>query len=418
MTTFRLSDGVAVSFHSVHSAIKSGVCKEAILCGGRGSAKSSFASIELIIQLIQHPEIHAVVLRKRENRLRTSVFTQLQWAISQLGMAHLFRFTVSPLEIVYVPRGQKILFFGMDDPEKIKSIKAPFGHFGLLWFEEFDQFSGPEEVRSVEQSVLRGGDFSLVLKTFNPPQSAGHWANLEANKAKDGRVCCRSSYLQVPEKWLGKRFLEDARYLAEQDPHAYEHEYLGKANGVGGQVFRNVTIREIGAEERKNLEDRCYRGIDWGWYPDPFVYEEMAFLPGENRLFLLDEFSGNCLSNADIAKKLAERGITGCDKITCDSGGEGKKSAADLRSRGLHVQCAVKGPGSVEFSTKWLASLREIVIDPKSCPRAADEFAKYQYDRDRDGRWLSGFPDRDNHAIDAVRYAMERVWQRPFHKQS
>ena len=416
MTTFRLSDGVAVSFHGVHSAIKSGKCREAILYGGRGSAKSSYVSMELILQLIQQPEIHAVVLRKRENRLRTSVFAQLQWAIRQLGMSHLFRFTLSPLEIVYVPRGQKILFFGMDDPEKIKSLKAPFGHFGLLWFEEFDQFSGPEEVRSVEQSVLRGGDYSLVFKTFNPPQNSAHWANQEIAKGKEGRICCRSSYLEVPEKWLGKRFLEDACYLKEQNPHAYEHEYLGEANGVGGQVFRNVTVREITAEERKNLQENLYRGIDWGWYPDPFVFEEIAFLPGENRLYLLNEFSGNCLSNTDIANELTARGITGCDKITCDSGGEGKKSAAELRSKGLHVQCAQKGPGSVAFSTKWLASLREIVIDPVSCPRAADEFVRYQYDRDKDGQWQSGFPDRNNHAIDAVRYALERVWQRPFHK--
>ena len=404
-----------MSFYGVHSAIKEGSCSEAILYGGRGSAKSSYVSMELILQLVQRPNIHAVVLRKRENRLRTSVFSQLQWAIGQLGMSHLFRCTLSPLEIVYVPRGQKILFFGMDDPEKIKSIKAPFGHFGLLWFEEFDQFSGPEEVRSVEQSVLRGGDFSLVFKSFNPPQNSSHWANLELLKQREGRICCRSSYLEVPEKWLGKRFLADAQHLAEQNPCAYEHEYLGCANGTGGQVFRNVSLREIGAEERKDLEDRLYRGIDWGWYPDPFVYEEMAYLPGEKRLFLLDEFSGNCLSNTDISMELKQRGITGCDKIICDSGGEGKKSAADLRSRGLHVQCARKGPGSVAYSTKWLASLREIVIDPQKCPRAADEFVKYQYDRDKDGRWISGFPDRDNHAIDAVRYALEQLWRRPFH---
>ena len=417
MTMFRLSDSMAPSFHSVHDAIRRGDCGEALLFGGRGSAKSSFVSMELILQLIRHPNIHAVILRKRENRLRTSVYAQMQWAVEQMGLGGRFKMTVSPMEMLYIPSGQKILFFGMDDPEKIKSIKAPFGHFGLLWFEEYDQFGGPEEVRSVEQSVLRGGDYSLVFKTFNPPQAPSHWANLELNQEKKGRVISRSCYLDVPEKWLGKRFLEDARHLAEKNPRAYEHEYLGLANGSGGQVFHNITLRKIHESEREKLSDRLYRGIDWGWYPDPFVYEKMAYLPGEERLFLLDEISGNRLSNTDICRLLRQHGVRGGDRILCDSGGEGLKSAAELRSRGFHVQPAQKGPGSVDYSMKWLASLREIVIDPETCPLAADEFSRYEFEKGRDGSYESGFPDRDNHAIDSVRYGLERIWQRPFHRE-
>ena len=416
MTMFRLSEALAPSFYGVHQAVKAGSCNEVILTGGRGSGKSSFVSMELILELIRHPEVHAVVLRKRENRLRTSVYAQLQWAVRQLGLEQYFKMTVSPMEMVYVPTGQKILFFGMDDPDKIKSIKVAFGYLGLLWFEEYDQFGGPEEIRSVEQSVLRGGEYSLVFKSFNPPQSNGHWANRELSQEKAGRICCRSSYLEIPEKWLGRRFLEDAEHLRQVNLRAYEHEYLGKANGTGGQVFHNVTVREISAEERERLCDRLYRGIDWGWYPDPFVYEKMAYLPGEERLYLLDEFSGNRLSNREICEKLKSHGVCGGDRILCDSGGEGLKSAAELRSRGFHVQAAQKGPGSVEFSMKWLASLREIVIDPKSCPLAAEEFSRYEFEKGRDGSWQSGYPDRDNHAIDAVRYGLERVWQRPFHR--
>ncbi len=263
----RLSEELAPAFYKVHRNIRQGDCREVILTGGRGSGKSSYVSMELILQLLQNKNIHAVVLRKRENRLRSSVYTQLQWAIRKLGLEGLFRNTYSPMEMQYLPTGQKIYFFGMDDPDKIKSIKAPFGHLGILWFEEFDQYSGPEEIRNVEQSVLRGGDYSLCFKTFNPPQSAAHWANREAAMEKPGRCRCRSSYLEVSPDWLGERFLEEASYLKEKDIHAYEHEYLGIANGVGGAVFRNVRVRAISKEERQELSDRLYRGIDWGWYP-------------------------------------------------------------------------------------------------------------------------------------------------------
>ncbi len=410
-TTTRLSGMIGESFREVHRAVREGAVRELILLGGRGSGKSSYVSMELLLQLLRHRDCHAVVLRKRENRLRSSVYAQLLWAVEQLGLGPYFRSTTSPMELQYLPTGQKISFFGMDDPDKIKSLKAPFGYYGILWFEEFDQFGGLEEVRNVEQSVLRGGDWSLCFKTFNPPQNAAHWANREAAEPKPGRLCSRSSYLDLPESWLGRRFLEEARYLMEKDRHAYDHEYLGVANGVGGSVFRNVCIRSISAEERAALSDRLYRGIDWGWYPDPFVYEEMAFLPHEERLFLLDEFSGNYLSNGQIGEALRSRGLDGSMRITCDSGGEGQKSAAELRSRGLQVRCAEKGPGSVDYSMKWLAGLREIVIDPRSCPLAAREFVEYQFQRDRDGGWESGFPDRENHSIDAVRYGLEMVWR-------
>ncbi len=413
MTMCRLSECIAPAFRPVHRAIWEERCTEAVLYGGRGSCKSSFASIELLLQLIRHPKVHGVVLRKRENRLRTSVYAQMQWAILTLGLSHQFKMTVSPMEISYLPTGQKIYFFGMDDPGKIKSIKAPFGHIGLLWFEELDQFSGPEEIRSVEQSVLRGGDYSLVFKTFNPPQSASHWVNRAVAGEKEGRICYKSSYLDVPPQWLGRRFLEDAQFLREKNVHAYEHEYLGVSNGTGGQVFSNVTVRSIGEEERSRLDWR-YRGIDWGWYPDPFCYLEMAYLAQEQRLFVLDEVSGNKLSNERIAELLRQHGVGAQHRITADSGGEGIKSSSDLRARGLDVHPAMKGPGSVDYSMKWLASLREIVIDPERCPRAAAEFTQYEFEKNQSGDTVSGFPDRDNHAIDAARYGLERIWQKPF----
>jgi len=228
---------------------------------------------------------------------------------------------------------------------------------------------------------------------------------------KETRLVCKTSYLDIPPEWLGKVFLEEAEHLKEVNPAAYEHEYGGVPNEEGGNVFTNLTIREI-AEEEIQAFDRVYNGIDWGWFPDPFRFHRMSYLASEGRLFVFDEISGNKLPNRDIGRLLKERGISQKDKITADSAGEGPKSIADLREMGFLVRRAKKGQGSVDYSMKWLSSLKEIVIDPKRCPQAAKEFMEYEYEMTEDGQVVSGYPDKNNHSIDAIRYALEEVWRR------
>lgn len=177
LTTCKLSDTISPAFADSHRAVKSGKINELVEKGGRGSCKSSFISLEIILLILKNPLIHACVFRKYGNTLRTTVYTQIVWAIAQLGLTRKFRCTVSPMECVYIPTGQKIMFFGMDDPGKVKSIKVPFGYIGIDWFEELDQFDGPEQIRNVEQSTLRGGPFSFTFKSFNPlncTQENGH----------------------------------------------------------------------------------------------------------------------------------------------------------------------------------------------------------------------------------------------------
>ena len=402
---------LAAPFLSVYRDVREGGHSEYLLKGGRGSTKSSFVALVLLELIIRNPEMHAVICRKVKDTLRDSVYAQLVWAIGTLGLEGDFTCRVSPMEIVYRPTGQKLYFRGADDPGKLKSIKPPFGHIGILWFEELDQFSGDNEVRSIEQSVVRGGNTAFVFKTFNPPKTAANWANKYAKMPKPGRLDHHSTYLDVPREWLGQKFIDDAEFLKAVSPKAYAHEYLGEANGTGGAVFENVTLRTIDEAELRTF-DRIYRGVDWGWYPDPFRYHAMHYHAAERRLYIFDEISGNKLSNMKIAERFTEHGITETDRITADSGGEGKKSVADFREKGFSMRGAIKGPGSVEYSMKWLSSLAEIVIDPVRCPEAAAEFIGYEYERNRDGEIISGYPDRDNHSIDAVRYALEEVWKR------
>ncbi len=402
---------VAPSFSSVLFDISEHNHSEYVFPGGRGSTKSSFISENVVDLIMKNEDMHACILRQVSNTLKDSVFSQILWAISSLGLDDEFDYIKSPLEITRKKTGQKIYFRGADDENKIKSIKPSFGYIGILWFEELDQFKGEEAVRKIEQSVIRGGDTAFKFKSFNPPKSAQNWANKYIKIPRADRLVTESTYLTVPEKWLGKPFLDDAEFLKETNPIAYENEYMGVANGTGGNVFDNVVIKEVKDEEIKQF-DRIYRGVDWGWYPDPYHYTACYYEPAHSRLVIFDEYRCNKRSNKQTADELIKNhGVTENDMIICDSGIE-NKSIGDYRSYGLLARAADKGPGSVEYSMKWLQSLREIVIDNKRCPETAREFLDYEYERDKEGNVISGYPDKDNHSIDAVRYALNRVWKR------
>ena len=409
LTTYRLSELISPAFVDSHKAVKTGEINELVEKGGRGSAKSSYLSIELILELIKHPECHAVVMRKIANTLRTSVYAQVCWAISALGLTRKFRCTVSPMECTYIETGQKILFFGMDDPGKLKSIKLPFGYIGLAWFEELDQFDGPEQIRNVEQSIFRGGSYSMCFKSFNPPAMARNWANRYALEKKPGKMVHHSTYLTTPANWLGPRFLADAEHLKETNPTGYRHEYGGEVVGSGTQVFENLLLREIKDDEIKQF-DRVTNGVDWGWYPDPWAWNRMHYDSGRKTLYLFDELTRLRTSNTETAKLIQSR-IPEGERIIADSAEE--KSVSDYKSYGLSCRGADKGPGSVNYSMKWLQSLRAIVIDPDRCLDTAREFSEYEYERDdKTGEVVAGYPDAANHHIDAVRYGTNRIWKR------
>ena len=404
----RIRDVVAPVFWPVHRAIARGTVQELVAKGGRGSGKSSYISIELVLQLLRHPACHAVVLRKIGGTLRTSVYAQIQWAIGALGLAKQFRCTVSPMECTYLPTGQKILFFGTDDPGKLKSIKVPFGAIGLVWFEELDQFDGPEEVRSVEQSVFRGGSFTLAFKSFNPPASGRSWANRYALEQRPGKLVHHSTYRDLPPAWLGERFLADAAHLEQTNPTAFRHEYLGEVVGSGTQVFENLRLEPISQKTIRNF-DTIENGVDWGWYPDPWAFNRCHYDAARKTLYIFDELTRLRTSNEETAKLVQQR-IESWESVTADSAE--MKSCADYRAFGILCREAVKGPGSVNQSMKWLQGLAAIVIDPHRCPDTAKEFSEYEYEVGRDGTVLPGYVDADNHHIDAVRYAVNRIWMR------
>jgi phage terminase large subunit len=403
MTEIRLSELIAPSFFRLHKEIKAEKFDEIWLKGGRGSTKSTFVSIQILLGIIRDPDSNAVVFRRYQNELRDTVFGQFEWTASKMGIDHLFKFQVSPMQIIYIPTGQRIVFRAADNPRKLKSINLGRGYVKYAWFEEVDQFASMDEIRNILQSLFRGegNKKRVVFFSYNPPKSGRFWVNQEAKIPKPGRRVHHSTYLDVPPEWLGERFLTDADHLKKTNEMAYRHEYLGEEVGTGLEVFTNIELRTISDEEIATF-DRIRQGLDFGYAVDPLCFERMHYDRMRRQLYLFAEISGLNLFNRQFWEKVQQYN----DVMTIADSAE-PKSIAELKSWGMKIKGAKKGPGSVEFSIKFLQDLEAIIIDPERCPLAAKEFINYSLETDRNGIVKSQFPDKENHSIDACRYGLE-----------
>lgn len=380
-----------------------------IFKGGRGSCKSSFVSIAIILLMTraENRDKHCIIFRKTANTLRDSVFSQMQFAISALGLDSDFKCTVSPMKITYVPTGQVILFRGVDDKMKLKSLKSPFGYFAFSWLEEADTFSGMEEIRNILQSSMRGGSMFWCFMSFNPPISINNFMNEEVLIERVDRLVHSSDYRTVPMEWLGEQFFDEAEHLKATNEKAYRHEYLGEAVGTGGAVFEFLEFRTITDEEIRRM-DRIFNGTDWGFFPDPYAFVRSHYDKARETIYLIDELYENKWSNQRTAQWILDKGYNDFT-VTCDSAEP--KSVVDYRDMGISARGAVKGAGSVEYGMKWLQR-RHIVVDMKRTPRTGKELKEYEYERDKDGNFISGYPDANNHGIDALRYSYEPLYNK------
>lgn len=399
----KLSELVAPSFFELHRLIKEDAYTHYWLKGGRGSTKSSFISLEVIQGLIKDPQANAVCFRKVGDTLKDSVYAQVLWAIDALGLGDFFRVMLTPLRIIYKPTGQTIYFKGLDDANKTKSVKPRKGYFKYIWFEELEEFSGPEEIRKTTQSFLRGGSRYVVFYSYNPPRNTSNWVNKESAVCRPDKYVHHSTYLTVPREWLGEQFWIDAEYLKKQDEASYRHEYLGESVGNGANVFTNVVVRQIGDDEI-NRFDAIRQGIDWGYATDPFVFLKMHYDRKYRRLYIFGEIYKTGLLNDD-AMVLIRQMFDPRQTIIADS--EEPKSIAEFWRSGFNIRGAEKGKGSVAYGIKFLQRLEQIIIDPVRCPNTAKEFMEYEFIREKDGTLRDDYPDKNNHAIDTARYALE-----------
>lgn len=405
MTQIKLSEVFTKSFINLHKIIKNEDYLKYVLKGGRASGKSSFIAQEIILDIIKYP-ITVLCVRKVGNTLQESCYEQIKEAIDQLNLNDYFKLNISPLKITYTPRGNAIIFRGADDPAKIKSIKMAKYPIARLWIEELAEFKTEDEVSMIENSILRGeldGDLKYKFYySYNPPKRKQSWVNkrYETNFLPQNTFVHHSCYLDNP--YISKAFREEAEHIKETKPLKYRWEYLGEPIGSGVVPFDNLVFQSIKDEEISNF-DNLRQGIDWGYANDPFAFIRLYYDKTRRKIYVFDEIYQVKLSNRKAFELINKRGYRDC-KIIADSAEP--KSVDEMRSYGLRIEGARKGQGSVEYGEKWLDDLEAIVIDPKRCPFTAREFENIDYAVDKDGNPKNRLEDKDNHAIDAIRYAL------------
>lgn len=388
--------------------------------GGRSSCKSSFIAIVIVILIVMFPNYNALIIRRYSKNLRLSVFEQIKWAIEKLGIKgfSIPKSKLAALPITYTRRNgkqQQIIFAGLDNPEKYKSMKLANGYIAILWVEEKTELN-EGDLHNVKISALRGGDVFYMFESYNPPAASRHWCNKEANTYDPNRVVIHTTYLDVPREWISAAIWHDIEQTKATNQRAYENIYLGIATGTGRNIFENVKLQAITDEEIAAFDQvRC--GIDWGYYPDPYAYGAMYYDIAKETLYIFDELYLLKHGNYEAFKATSEHMKKldmdiARDRQTADSAEP--KSIADYRSWGGNTVGAIKGRGSLEAGMKWLQGLKAIIIDPVRCPHMTEEFTLYEYDLDKNtGEIMTGYPDgQPDHGIALTRYALEGIWMK------
>lgn len=404
----KLSSLLPNAFHDVwRNAIDPDILN--IVCkGGRGSGKSSDIA-HIIVQMLMRYAVNAVGIRKVDNTIELSIFEQIKWAISEQGVSHLFKVNKSPMRVTYNPRGNYMVFRGAKEPERIKSLKSANFPFAIAWFEELAEFKTEDEVTTITNSLLRGelgnGLFYKFFYSYNPPKRRQSWVNkkYESSFVADNTYVHHSTYKDNP--FISKQFIEEANAAKERNEMRYRWEYEGEAIGSGVVPFDNLQIEKgcISKEMASNF-DNIRNAVDFGYATDPLAFVRWHYDKKKNGIYAIDELYGQKISNREFAKWLVGRGYSE-ERIYADSAEP--KSIEELRKEhGIKRIVGVKkGPDSVEYGEQWLDDLDFICIDPLRTPNIAKEFENIDYQTDKDGIPKPRLEDKDNHAIDATRYA-------------
>lgn len=412
----KLSEFLPPAFHPVWRAAIAEEILNIVCKGGRGSGKSSDIA-HIFVQLLMRFPANAIGIRKVDNTIELSIFEQIKWAISEQSVSHLFKINKSPMRITYIPRGNYMVFRGAQEPERIKSLKSANFPFAFAWVEELAEFKTEDEVTTITNSLLRGeledGLFYKFFFSYNPPKRKQSWVNkkYEPSFQPSNTFVHHSTYLDNP--FISKQFIVEAEAAKERSPKRYDWEYGGKAVGSGVVPFDNLKV-EAGSITDEMVErfDNIRQGVDFGYGPDPLAFVRWHYDKKLNGIYAIDELYDQKVSNRNLAKWIISKGYQSLE-LTAESA-EPKSIDELKKEHGIRrIFAAKKGPDSVQYGEEWLDDLDFICIDPLRTPNIAKEFENIDYQTDRDGNPLPRLEDKNNHTIDATRYAFERDMKRP-----
>ena len=349
---------------------------------------------------MKYPLANALVVRKTERTLKDSCFTTLKWAIHRLGVDHLWQCKISPLEIIYKPTGQKILFRGLDDPLKVTSISVDVGVLNFMWIEEAYEITSEEDFNMLDESIrgqLPDGYFRRIMLTFNP------WSDQIWIKGRFFDTVDPENVLAITTNYLCNEFLDasDLRLFEDMKknrPKRYEVAGLGNWGIEEGIIFDNWSVEDL--TEMIPSFSHIYNGLDFG-ATDPNALIRFNVEMSQKKIYVFDEYYQGNVTFDVMAPAILQK--VHRELVTCDSAA--KQSIIELAIRGVNAVGAVKGKDSVNFGIRWLQDF-DIIIH-KDCINFIKEISQYCWEKDKFGRPVGRPVDANNHLIDALRYGAE-----------
>lgn len=376
-----------------------------VVKGSRGSKKSVTTAFWLIINLMANPQANALVVRRYGNTLRDSCFAVLKWCIEQLHVEQYWKTTKSPLEMIFTPTGQKILFRGLDDGLKVTSITVEHGVLCWVWVEEAYELENEEEFNKLDLSIrgnMPKGLFKSFMLTFNP-WSETSWLKKRFFDTKDDDVLAKTVTYQCNE-WLDEADISQFEKMKLNNPRRYKIEGLGEWGISEGLIYTNVECKKLNFDDYVN--DRAYiafNGLDFG-FTDPTAFVSGFVNLDKKEILIFREIYQSGLTNQQIAERIKEIGIKR-EVVKCDAAEP--KSIEELRKEGINAKPALKGADSVKFGIQKIQNFK-IIYDP-CCENFGHEIKNYCWEKDRNGN-LTDRPDHEfSHLMDGMRYGVSDI---------
>ena len=382
------------------------VCK-----GSRASKKSKTTALFFIYSMMKYPGANLLVIRKVYRTLKDSCFTDLKWAINRLRVNDYWDIKESPLEMVYIPTGQKILFRGLDDPLKVTSITVETGNLCWAWLEEAYEINKEQDFNMLDESIrgkIEGPLYKQITLTLNP-WNERHWIKKRFFDVKDENIMAKTTNYMCNE-WLDesdKKLFED---MKKNNPRRYQVAGLGEWGIVEGLVYENWEEKEFDVNEISKRKDvKSAFGLDFGYTNDPSAFFCGLIDVANKEIYVFDEIYKNAMKNRQIAEEIIRKGY-GKEKIVADS--QEPKSIDELYDLGLKgIRKSRKGRDSINNGVQYIQDYK-IIIHPR-CVNFITEISNYMWDKDKFDNPVNKPVDDFNHLMDAMRYALESYSKGP-----
>lgn len=412
--------------------------KHIILTSGRAGTKSSFAGVRGIYQLISDPSGSVVILRKRHNKLRKTVYKEMLRGINRLGISKKkFKITKSPMEITCTKYGTTMYFAGSDGIDDTKGIIDEDKPIKLVILDELTEFfdggEGEDELLNIEATFARGnkGDFQMFY-LFNPPKNPNSpvmkW--LEKMKQRPDTIHIHTDYRDVPPDWLGPDLIQSAEVLQGIDERQYRWVWLGQCVGIDEAIyymFSNEHMAEPGQNQRFSI---IGIGGDYG-QQNATTFQAFGLDIPHMKLCGLGEYyhsgreSGHQRSPSEYAQDFV-RFVAGLEEkygmlntrfyLFLDPSAKGMQEEIKRATRDADIRVVIRNAeNDVKLGisrVQKLLTYQMISVSRTKQENAVREFGTYEYDKDSIEKGKEEPVKIDDHCMDSIRYVVMGLWSK------